>query len=207
MKPRPFCLCGLPSVALVVPPNARKNARARPACKACWEKITGKEMTADYVQFDTDSALSPRTKAPATPELAEAIRLMRNGMTIGEAAKAVGLASPTVEKGWLRWIVLPEWLDFKKHPAPDMRIVRKLMAENQQLREAGMELRYELGLGPGAVRTRKRMERELEKREDECQRLAAELADYMMRGELDAIAATPDVPATDCAPNEEPSDG
>lgn len=50
---------------------------------------------------------------PASAKLREALGHMAQGKTISEAAKAAELKPQTVEKGWLRWIVLPEWRAMK----------------------------------------------------------------------------------------------
>jgi hypothetical protein len=57
--------------------------------------------------------MMPLRTAPKSKRLQDALALLAEGISIRETAKRLELAIPTVEKTWLRYVVLPEWKAMK----------------------------------------------------------------------------------------------
>lgn len=57
-----------------------------------------------------------RSDRPKSATLQKALDLVAGGVSVADAARQVGLAQQTVQKGWLRWVVEPEWRAFQNIP-------------------------------------------------------------------------------------------
>lgn len=186
-----------------------RRGASRVACLACFRAAFGRDPGEEEPLYDPASPrvgrrpLAPRPPdhpdgprlpiehrkqpGPGSEKLARALELIDGGATVSQAAAEVGLRNPTVEKGWMRWRVLPEW--------------RKWSAIRRALGEIDAADSGRSVLDRAVVRIGELQKTVLEL-DAENQDLGARLADYMMQPELDAIAASPefDEPgASDCA--------